>query len=314
VKLEENDKATDLTEIGAEITVVPEKSIEPQAALAWRHLLSSAHEKSRVANWLADILGPDWHVSWDGDRLILHQQKIAPDSGAYETHDVRNSIGRSHNVICDGRRIYAPEPGEPGLNDSLAFAIAKIAKCVNWPKVEIQGSPGFQERFRWYALHDADFYNWTIETARVLEQQRPANVDWESLVEELEDLGISQERALQSHMRVLLTHLLKWVYEPARQSKSWKMSIENARDEVQDLLDRNPGLGSKIISILSSAYRKARRDAASETVLDEDTFPPALPWSYDQVIDDKFWPKAVGVSATTPEAKKERESGIKEGS
>jgi hypothetical protein len=300
VKVTKSVKTADSTEPGAGLTVAPEKSIESSAALAWRHLLASAHERNRVTNWLADILGPHWHVSWEGDRLILRQGEIMADAVPSGTRAGESSIAYSYNVICDGRRICAQEPGEPDLSDSLAFAIAKIAKCVDWPKVDVHGTPGFQEKFRWYALHETDFYTWTIKTARVLKQQRPANVDWESLVEELEDLGISQERALESHLRVLFTHLLKWVYEPARQSKSWKTSIENARDEVSGLLDRNPGLGPKIISICGSAYRKARRDAASETTLNEDVFPLTLPWSYDQVMDDKFWPEAVSISATKP--------------
>ena len=292
MKVTKSVKTADSTTTGAGLTITPEKSIELSAALAWRHLLASAHERTHLADRLADILGPHWHVSWEDDHLILRHQEITADSGPSEARSVGGPKGHSYNVICDGRRICAQEPGEPDLSDSLAFTIAKIAKCLNWLKVEVQGSPGFQERFRWHALHEADFYNWTIEAARVLKQQRPANIDWEGLVEELEDLGISQERALQSHLRVLLTHLLKWVYEPARRSKSWRISIENARDEVRELLDRNPGLSPKITSICNGAYRKARRDAASETDFDEDAFPPTLLWSYDQVMDDNFWPSA----------------------
>ena len=297
MKIVKSVKAADSAETGAELTVAPVKSTELSAAINWRHLLASAHEKSRVTNWLAYILGPNWRASWEGDRLMLRQQEITADCGPSAIRAAKSSVRRSCNVICDGRRICAQEPSEPELSDALAFAIAKIAKCVNWPKVEVRATPGFQASFRRYALHEADFYNWTIEAARVLKQRRPASIDWESLVEELEDLGISQERALQSHLRVLLTHLLKWVYEPSRQGKSWKLTIENARDEVKELIDRNPGLSAKIISILSSAYRKARRDAACETTLDENAFPLSIPWSFEEIVDDNFWP-ALGTMPT----------------
>jgi hypothetical protein len=170
--------------------------------------------------------------------------------------------------------------------------MAKMTKAINWPRVRLSGSSQFQDRFRWYSLHESDFFTWTAETARTLKEQRPAGFDWESVAEELEDLGISEQRALESHLRVVLTHLLKWVHQPGYQSRSWSLSIGNARDEVHEVLERSPGLQDKIPALYTNAYRKARRDAAAESGLELDTFPPAPPWSYEQSMDDNFWPNA----------------------
>ena len=38
-------------------------------------------------------------------------------------------------------------------------------------------------------LHEQDFYAWTQEQAAKLRASQPAELDWESLAEEIEDMG-----------------------------------------------------------------------------------------------------------------------------
>jgi Domain of unknown function DUF29 len=54
----------------------------------------------------------------------------------------------------------------------------------------------------------------------------------------------SDRRALESHLRVLLVHLLKWGYQPAghQPGHSWADSIREARTQVADGLQTHPGL------------------------------------------------------------------------
>ena len=49
---------------------------------------------------------------------------------------------------------------------------------------------------------------------------------------------------LQSHLRQLVMHLLKWQYQPSRRQlgHSWESTITLARDEIALVLERNPGL------------------------------------------------------------------------
>ena len=63
-----------------------------------------------------------------------------------------------------------------------------------------------------HELHDRDFYAWTKETAQLLKEGRINEVDVMNIAEELKDMGISNKRALISHMTVLLVHLLKCKY------------------------------------------------------------------------------------------------------
>lgn len=66
-------------------------------------------------------------------------------------------------------------------------------------------------------LQDADFYGWTREQAVLLRERRLDELDAEHLIEELLDMGASQEHELESRLAVLIAHLLKWRHQPERQ-------------------------------------------------------------------------------------------------
>jgi len=50
------------------------------------------------------------------------------------------------------------------------------------------------------ALHDRDFYTWTTETAQAIREGSFNVVDWESVAEELEDMGRSEQRELDKQV------------------------------------------------------------------------------------------------------------------
>ncbi|WP_415510078.1 DUF29 family protein [Acetobacter sp.] len=67
------------------------------------------------------------------------------------------------------------------------------------------------------------------------------------------------------------------------------ISIANTRDALTDHLADNPSLRSVLEASVETAYRRARRDAALETGLSENTFPTACPWTFSQMMDEGFW-------------------------
>src|SRR5215470_4172790 len=85
-------------------------------------------------------------------------------------------------------------------------------------------------------LYDEDFYDWTMSTALLLRQRRFADIDIAHLAEELEDMGKRERRALESHIRNVTLHLLKWQHQPEKRGASWRQSIRNGRIEIQKLL------------------------------------------------------------------------------
>ena len=130
------------------------------------------------------------------------------------------------------------------------------------------------------ADYSCDFYSWLMEQARHVREGRWDSIDRENLAEEIESLGREQFNTLESALRVLLLHFLKWDHQPNKRSRSWMLSIEAQRLEIEDVLADNPGLNSRIDEAVKRAYRKARIEAAKETGLDKKSFPESCGYSF----------------------------------
>src|SRR2546425_6029941 len=132
--------------------------------------------------------------------------------------------------------------------------------------------------------YNRDFYSWLMEQARFMREGRWDALDRENLAEEIESLGREQFNKLESALRVLLLHLLKWDYQPDKRTRSWALSIKEHRARLQHVLDDNPGLKSRIDEALTRAYQLACIQAANETGLPEETFPAQCPYSYTDAV------------------------------
>ncbi len=135
-----------------------------------------------------------------------------------------------------------------------------------------------------------DFYGWTQEQVALLKSGRLADLDIDNLIEEIETMGRSEKRALESRLSVLLLHLLKWHYQPSRRGNSWKFTIAEQRLKFQKVLKQNPGLKSEICEILTDAYEYAVLKATHETGLRPDIFPMTCPWTLEQLGDAAYFP------------------------
>jgi hypothetical protein len=140
-------------------------------------------------------------------------------------------------------------------------------------------------------LYDEDFYAWAMATAALLRQRRFAEIDIVHVAEELEDMGKRECRALESYIRNVTLHLLKWCYQPERRGSSWRQSIRNGRLEIQKLLRDSPSLAAQIPQMLDDEYPAAQADATDETELSDETFPAHCPFTAEQVLDAEFWPE-----------------------
>ena len=138
--------------------------------------------------------------------------------------------------------------------------------------------------------YDKDFYSWTQEQAELLRKGQFNSLDIPNLIEEIETMGRSEKRELQRRLTVLLLHLLKWKYQPARRGRSWNLTIKGQRIEYSNVLADNPGLKPQLTTILGNAYKLARVKAATETQLDIDTFPEECPWMIEDITNDNFYP------------------------
>jgi len=140
-------------------------------------------------------------------------------------------------------------------------------------------------------LYEDDFYAWSQQQAALLRQGKLAEADLEHIAEEIESMGRTEKRELISRLKVLLTHLLKWEFQPAGRGSSWETSIHVERNEIADHLEDNPSLKALIGTAIEKAYRNAVLEAANETSLPLQTFPQECPYRFDEIMDDRFWPE-----------------------
>ena len=142
-------------------------------------------------------------------------------------------------------------------------------------------------------LYEQDFFEWTQTTAALIRAGQWYDIAPEALAEEVESLGARDHRELHRRLQRLVTHLLKWQYQPAgRQTgHSWWSTIRTQRQEIADLLGQSPYLRRTVPDALSARYALAREHASAQTRLPFATFPEACPWTVGQVLDADFWPE-----------------------
>ncbi|MBV8775321.1 MAG: DUF29 domain-containing protein [Deltaproteobacteria bacterium] len=143
-------------------------------------------------------------------------------------------------------------------------------------------------------LYQRDFYRWATEQAAVMRNKHceleVLGIDWKNVAEELDTLGRSEKRELRNRLAVLLLQLLKWLHRPMHQGTSWRLTIEEQRDAIDELLTDNPSLKPVLDQTLKEAYRNARRQAVIECGLNQSTFAEDCPWSAAQSLDPNFLP------------------------
>jgi predicted DNA-binding ribbon-helix-helix protein len=143
-------------------------------------------------------------------------------------------------------------------------------------------------------LYEQDFFAWVEQTREILRLQQWDKLDLENLIEEIADLGKSQQRALQSALRLILLHLLKWKYQSERRSRSWEITITRERLNIDELLQESPSLRSFLNNLdwINTTYQRARREAMVETGLSDENFPSACPFDTDEILDLDFYPQS----------------------
>jgi len=143
------------------------------------------------------------------------------------------------------------------------------------------------------ARYDQDLYSWAVEQAALLRAGRIVEVDADNIAEELDDVGNEQYDKLESALRIILLHVLKWDHQPERRSRSWTASILVQRNHVQRVLRKNPGLEPRVEEAIVEAYTDARILAAAHTRLDDADFPARCPYSWQQITERPIdWPPA----------------------
>ncbi len=135
------------------------------------------------------------------------------------------------------------------------------------------------------ALYDEDFYLWAQRQADLLRRRRFSALDLDHLVEEVEDLARREWKAVRSHARRIIEHLLKLQFSPAAWPRGGSLStVITQRAELEDSL--TPSLRQDLAAALGNLYQRARDAAAADMRQDRvtvDQLPEACPYTLDQI-------------------------------
>ena len=134
------------------------------------------------------------------------------------------------------------------------------------------------------ASYDGDFAAWAFDQARRLRAMKSNDIDVANLAEEIEDLGKSVVSKMESLIRIILLHLLKWDHQPLFRSASWEISINRSRRELIKHLKKHPSLKAIRDAAVVDVYEDARFAAAEETGMSLKHFPENNPYSWDQIM------------------------------
>lgn len=142
-------------------------------------------------------------------------------------------------------------------------------------------------------LYDKDILLWTEQQIELLQQHRWDELDTAHLIEELESLGKSEERAIASHMENLIAHLLKleyWFEARKDNEAGWQQTVRRIRKiDIPKLLEDTPSLKRYLNDSqwLAKQYRRAVRAVEDDIPRN---LPLECPYSVEQSLDLEWLP------------------------
>lgn len=148
-----------------------------------------------------------------------------------------------------------------------------------------------------YPAYDEDFAAWLQAQADLLRDRRFSELDISNLVEEVESVGRSEFRAFASAIELIVFHMMKWDYQPERQGRSWRTTINTQRRAVRNLLKENPSFKSRIQEAVERAYDPVPDMVEEKTTIPAERLPQTCPYTWDEIMTrahdlppDRPWP------------------------
>ena len=122
-------------------------------------------------------------------------------------------------------------------------------------------SPAVQQDGQTNDLYERDFYSWSMQQADALKSRDLKAIDWENVIEEIADLGKTQQHNWEAFCARVIEHMLKIDYYREATEKvleHWLQEILDFRQEMAELIDKNPGLKGQYAKMLAAAWKRGR--------------------------------------------------------
>lgn len=105
----------------------------------------------------------------------------------------------------------------------------------------------------------------TAEAAQTLLQQGQTEEAKAAPYELVDAMSSSERQALKSQLTRLIMLIIKWKTQPNKSSRSWLVSILDARDAIEESQEEMPSLNREFIeSLWDQSFIKAKRKAEAE--------------------------------------------------
>jgi hypothetical protein len=140
-------------------------------------------------------------------------------------------------------------------------------------------------------LYEQDFCLWVERALLLLREGNLRDLDLENLLEEIADMSNSQRQALESNLKIILIHLLKYKYQPDKRTNSWRYTIVEHRQRIRKAFKNSPSLKRHFLEEFADVYLDARQLAAIETGLPINTFPLESPFTSDRSLEEGYFPE-----------------------
>lgn len=141
------------------------------------------------------------------------------------------------------------------------------------------------------SLYETDFVVWCDEQARLVRGRRFDELDIENMAEELESMGRSDKRQIESRLEILISHPLKWKYQPGGRNPGWSSTIAEQRRRIARLIGESSGLKGYPASMAIDLYAAARPEASKETGIDFTLFPEECTFAAARILEVEVLPK-----------------------
>ena len=136
--------------------------------------------------------------------------------------------------------------------------------------------------------YEQDYYQWTQAMVKALRERDYVSLDWDHLIDEIDDMGKSQKRAIESLLMRLTEHLLKlkyWEAEKSRNRKHWRSEVVNFRILLDKRLQDSPSLKANLEEIYEDIFPGCKRSVGQLFDLPEEA-----KLNLVQVLDENWFP------------------------
>jgi hypothetical protein len=109
-------------------------------------------------------------------------------------------------------------------------------------------------------LYHQDLNLWRQAVINAIQNQQLENMDWDNLIEEINDMTASERRALRSYTKRLIEHILKlkyWNSEKEYNQRGWEKEVVNFREEIKSILEESPSLNNYLEQNYLDWYEKS---------------------------------------------------------